>query len=275
MADKRWVGTTGDVNTAGNYSASGVPGAADNLQVPAGSGAISASLSTLAAVSLGTVKVERGYTGAIGTNTSGVITYFQFLSSRFEFAGGGTSYIDIGSSAISPIVRETARPSTGYQGLYLKGSAISTLNVEKGYVGVAAWIGETATIATLRLNTRDANAFIGSGTTLTTAYMVDGNLILDCALVTLTIESGACRTTGTGTITTVNVNGGTFLPHSTGTITTLNQTGGTVDFTGHNIARTVTTYNANGGVLIADESIVTFTNKPTSTGVFSRTFVRV
>lgn len=272
MADKLWlgnVGTAGDYSVAANWSPSGVPSAADNVSIPAGSPSITAGLDQ-SAVAIGSFTVERGYTGAIGTSSA----YLQIDPDSFEFSGTGTAYIDIGSAAISPTIRTTATATTGNAGLYLLGSAIATLHVEGGNVSVAHFIGETSTIATARIN--GGAVRLNSGVTLTTLLVNGGSATLRAAATTITINGGTVATEGSGAVTTVNANAGTFDSGSSGTITTLAIAGGVADFSGSAVSRTVTTTTvaSNGGTLICDESIVTLTNKPTATGPLRRTYSR-
>lgn len=246
MANRTWLGS-GSWATAGNWAENSVPVAGDNVRITAGAGSITAGLNQ-SAVALGYVIVEPGYTGTIGVApvlTSGATAaavYLQIVCTRFEFSGTGNAWIDIGTSAISPQIFDTANPSAGNRGLYLKGSAIATLNVTKGKVGLAHYMGETSTCTTLRCAGKNAGVWCGSGVTLTTFYQSAGDSELKCAATTVNFHGGKLKTRETGAITTINVYGGDLLPESTGTITTLNQYDGLVDFTGSAAARTVTTY---------------------------------
>ncbi len=241
MANKTWVGTTsgseGDWGVAANWSPSGVPVAADNVRIPAGSYAITGSLNQ-SAVTLGAVIVEDGYLQTIGSATLG---YLQFACTRFEFSGAGVAYIDIGASAIPVVVRKAATGSDGYRGLYLKGSGITVLTVEAGDVGVAFKHGETSTVATARC--MGGSLVLGAGVTGTTAQNYDGSLTVRCALTTLDIYGGNVLTEETGAITTINLYSGELVTKSTGTITTLNAKGGTLDESKSGAARTVSTLN--------------------------------
>jgi hypothetical protein len=261
MADKIWVGTTGDLSTAGNWSPSGVPAAGDNVYVPAGSGAMSSNMDALKTATLGgalgTVEVEAGYTGAIGSKSA----YWQFTPTAFRFSGTGAAYINIEAAAISPDIRATASAATASAvGLYLRGSAIATLSiVGSSSVGVAFFGGETSTITTARVVGPSATLVLGSGVTITTCQVLAGQSRLACAVTTLDIQGGIVTTLGSGAITTCTVDAGVGYLNSSGTITTANINGGTVDMLGGGAARTITTANHNGGVLRYDENVVTIT----------------
>lgn len=254
-----WGGTSGDFTTNANWLDGTAPSGGDNLVFPAGAGSLTASLNQ-SAVTFGTVTIEAGYTGTIGSVASGVATYFRFGCTGLTCFGQPTAYLDIGSSAISPQIYSSAQADTGSFGVYLKGSAIATLTVDRGYVGLAAIAGETSTATTVRL-TGSGRLRCGSGVTLTNAKCDAGFMELFCALTTLTLNGGQCVTFGTGAITTVNVNGGSFFGNSTGTITTLNGNAGASVFTGNGVGRTVTTANVYPGAsLVYDSSTLTITN---------------
>lgn len=273
MADKIWVGTTGDLSVASNWSPSGVPVASDNVYVPAGSGSMSSSMSALSTASLtgslGTVEVEAGYSGTIGTKSA----YWQFTPTVFRFAGSGTAYINIEAAAISPDIRGTATASvTGGAGLYLKGSAIATLApTGTSSVAVAFFGGETSAITTARCIGSSGTLILGAGCTLTTVQVTSGTLTVKAACTTLDVQGGTAYTIGSGAITTVTVDDGTAYLYSSGTITTLTMAGGTVDMLGGGIARTVTTCNHNGGTLRQDSGTVTITTYVKKTGPASIT----
>jgi len=196
VANKTWVGTSvaGSLSTAANWSPSGVPATTDNVRFPAGSASITAALTALNNTALGgplgAVIFEPGFSGTVGDST----TNMQFTCTRFEFSGTGLAYIDLEASAIAPQIFATAGASTGSRGLYLIGSALTTLNVESGSVGIAYRSGETSTVATVRAYGPSADVVVGSGTTLTTFYQTAGNSIINCAATTVTLYGGVIHT---------------------------------------------------------------------------------
>lgn len=264
MADRIWIGTDGAYSTAGNWSPSGVPAAGENVRIPAGSGSITSGLDQ-SAVEIGYFIVEEGYTGTIGVagSNGGLPTYLQIDCDRFEYAGGTKSWIDVTDSAIPIEVKKTAPGGTGTRGLYLKGSAITTLSVMAGSVGLAVHHTETSTATTIRVCGDSASVWAGAGVTLTNFYMTRGSGEMRCSASTgVTIHGGTFRSTEVGTIGTLTIDGGTAYPESTGTITTLNADGGTVDFTGSSESRTVTTFKQNpGSTVIYDPAVITMTNR--------------
>jgi hypothetical protein len=266
MANKIWLGNDtgneGDLAIAANWSPSGVPASGDNVRFPPGSNDITDSLDELSTANLsgalGVVVFEEGYSGAIANAFENML----FTCTRFEFSGTGLSYISLEASAIVPEIRTASQGGAGYHGLYLIGSAISTLNVIGGNVGIATRNGETATTTTVRVIGETASVTLGLGTTVTTIYQAAGDSEIHCAATTITVEGGTLRTREVGAVTTMNVRGGEVYPESTGTITTLNADGGTTDFTGSGAARTVTTFKQNrGATVVYDPTILTITNR--------------
>ena len=253
MANLIWLGTTSTAfNTAANWSGGSVPSASDSIRfVAAYSNPIAAY--NFSGTALADVVVEKGYSGAMGTKTGDL----QLTCTFFEFAGEGVSYIDLSASSIAPRVISTATsPGTGLYGLYLIGSALTTLSIESGSVGVAAVHGTTSTVATIRQRAGDCR--IGQGTTLTTYSGYGGSATVLCNMTNANLY-GATLTTGEqGTITTLTIERGVCVANSTGTITTANINGGEVDLSRSGSARTITTVNMNpGGGISYDPDAVT------------------
>ena len=183
--NRTWVGTTsGDYSVSTNWSPAAVPLVTDNVRIPAGSPAITAGLNQ-SAVSLGDFIVEDGFANTIASSAA----YLQIVCSRFLFYGTGLSYIDIGTSAIAPQVFKTAAAAQGYRGLYLKGSAITTLSVMGGKVGLASLAFETATATTVRV-TGSGSVWIGAAATLTTLLQERGDSVLRSAATTVRVHGG-------------------------------------------------------------------------------------
>lgn len=268
MANKYWTSTSsGDYSVAGNWTPSGVPVANDVVYITAGSASITAGLNQ-SAVGLDGFFVEAGYTGSIGSPSA----YLQITVDTGEpvaLAGSGVIYLDLGSSDVSPIVNNTATVTgTSGFGLYLLGSALATLTVNKGVVGLAARGDQTSAATTLNVNwinsqLTDATVVCGAGVTLTTVNQTGGTLTINSAATTVTTLAGTCFILGSGAVTTLTNNGAALYPASTGTITTCNANSGTTDFTRSLAARTVTTLATAGqnATIIMDESYLTVTNR--------------
>lgn len=266
MADKLWdgydTGNEGDLNVAANYIPSGVPAAGDNLTFPAGANNVTDSLTALNTATLsgalGVVIFEEGYEGTVASSDARM----QFTCSRFEFASRGVAWIDLQASAIAPRVLETAQAGVGEFGLNLIGSALTTLDVMGGSVGICTRITEATTVATIRVVGTNAVVEVGENTSLTTFYQTGGTSVIRCAGTTLTAYGGSVTTREVGAWTTVNNRGGTIYPESTGTITTLNADGGTTNFLRSGAARTVTTLKQNPRATVSyDPAVTTITNR--------------
>lgn len=234
-----------------------IPVSGDDVRIPVDSGAIAGS--DQSAVTLASFVVEEGFDEGIGSST----TALRITTSRFDFHGNGNTaaYIDLAGSTCSPQIFNTASTTRGNRGLYLIGTALNTISVIDGDVGIASRHHETATVTTVRSIGLGANVWVGAGCTLTTFYQDDGDNQLRAAATTVTCYGGTLRTKETGTIGTFNVYGGTIYPESTGTISTMLVDGGSVDFTSSGAARTVTNLKHNSGSLHYDPNYLTVTTR--------------
>lgn len=241
MATRTWKGTTDDWNTTSNWYESAVPITGDKVYIPAGSGAIGSNLNQ-SAVSLAAFEIEEGYSNNIGDKTA----YLQVgISNDAVLApSGGAQFLDFGSSAKGVDIRKTGSAATGLRAVNIIGSALTTISVQSGSVGLAIDPAKTATVGTVRAY--GGNVWVGQGVTLTTVNNLGANITVDCAATTITQLSGTIETRYSGAVTTVNLYDGTYYPSSSGTVTTLNAYGGTVDSRRSGIARTITTLNAYG-----------------------------
>ena len=256
MATKIWMGTTGAYGTGSNWVGGSGPSGGDDVRIPAGSGNIDGS--DQSATAIGDFVVEDGYTGTIGSAG----TALKIDPDAFRFSGTGLAYLDLHSAAIVAEIFKTAAAAPGQRGLFIKGSALTALNITGGSVGVASRAGETATVTTIRVVGSTADVWLGLGVSLTTLYVTAGKVDARCAATTVTIHGGEVTTSEEGAITTINCYGGTLYPQSTGTVTTLNAHGGFIDFTRSGAPRTVTTFKQNPGSTVKyDPSFITFTNR--------------
>lgn len=261
--------TDPDAKAAGYVTYTQVLKAGDNVTIQ-GTQAISDGLDQ-SSIELGDFIVTPGYSGTIGSAT-GYLQIDVGNSNRFDFAGTGKAYIDLGGAAIDPVIRNTATVTTG-AGLYLKGTALDVVEFRKGDLEIVK--GSTvATIYQLYTSTQasDTDLTIPPGVTLTTLSKTGGTCSLSVAATTVSNDGGTLTTEGSGAITTLNVSGGNVYPNSTGTITTLNADGGATDFTRTRASRTVTTINRTGDASVTlDPDVVTVTNAIDSDGPFSIT----
>lgn len=231
-------GTDPDTKTSGYVTFNQVPKAGETVRVPATSGAMSSNLD-LSATALGPVYFEKFHEGAVGSATS----YLMLNCTAFEYSGKATSYIDLTTSAIAPRILETITAAEGYRGLYLKGSALTTVDVQSGTVGIASLPGETASVTTLRIMSQSANVWAGSGCSLTTVHQYAGKCKLRCSATTVVKYGGDMDLEESCALTTITNRGGALNYVSTGNITTLNLYGGILDETMSGAARTISTTN--------------------------------
>ena len=254
-----------DYGTARNWQLDAVPASTNDVLVD-GPQSVSLLYSlNQSSVAIADFRVFPGFNGQIGRFENSVPHYLRIDPDLFRYEGSGQlALIDIGSAAISAYINSSGTPTAGRNGIYLLGSAITTLEIVRGNLGLAALDGETATVTTIKVGyvnnqQGDVNFTIGSGVTLTTLDQGGGIGVLRCAATTVTNGvNSQLRTEGSGAITTINAYG-TCEPNSTGTITNLNVYG-TVDFSKSKIARTVTNCTLYPGARLIRGPWMTFTN---------------
>lgn len=244
-----------DWNTARNWSTYSVPTSADDVIVQgAGDGQTTPILYGLnqSAVALDEVQVLQSYNANIGRIEDGKKFYLRIDPDSLNYRGSGNlAMIDVGSAAIAPEITCNGTPLNGMHAVYLKGSAMTTVEVRKGKVGIAPDPGETATVATVLCSHSgnqqyDVDLTIGAGVTLTTLTQSGGRCSLNCAATTVTTSQGCeTRTGGSGAITTWYVYGKAF-PEGTGTISTMHLYGES-DESGDRSARTISSLVAYSG----------------------------
>ncbi len=274
MADKIWKLTAdGNLGTTGNWTG-GTPAAGDNVRFPVGSPAVTTGLTALNTAtlsgSLGAVIFEDGASMNVGS----VAAPMQITCTRLQgMFTAGQQFFDLQASAIIPRIK-AGGGTTGQFGVYLKGSALTSIDILGGYVAIGGLAFETATLTAARVVGQDAVVFFGEGVTLTTLEVIAGFVDLRCAVTTLNMYSPATVTTwGTGAITTVNNYSATFNSNSTGTITTLNAMGGTSDFLQSSAPRTVTTLTPSGTAIVKiDPAYITVTNQGAPTIRYQATY---
>lgn len=269
-----------DWNTVANWEERSLPVASDDVLIQ-GSTSILYGLDQ-SAIELDSFRVAN-YTGNIGGAGNPLQLDIENSTGVFEYNSSGVGYIDIGDSAISPVITGTAMSSSGY-GLYLSGSTTGTLasvTVKKGRVALFTETGATKTITTV-VQSFDTNATsdtlvdIGEGVTLTNLQKTGGSCVLRTGATTVQNDASELRIEGSGAITTLNVLGGTVIPNGTGTITNLNLKGGTADFTRSLASRTATNATLEkDAVLKADSAVLTITNKIGFSGLMQITGNRV
>jgi hypothetical protein len=245
-------GTDPDSKAADYVTFYQIPKTDDDVVFRVGSGSTVSSNLDNAAVAIDDFVTEAEWSGTIGSATN----FLRIDPNRFEW-NGGSGYIDLGATAIPLRVTKTATPSYGYRALYLRGTALTTVDLAGGSVGLAVNAGDSLTCTTLRVTGADVIA--GAGCTLTTVDVLNGQLLLRTNATTLNVYGGQVTLDAACAVTTINLYGGEVKYGSTGNITTLNHNGGTFDERVSGATRTITTYNANGGQLKRYKEAVTHT----------------
>ena len=269
MATKYWDGSTdGDLNTAANWTPSGVPGAGDDVIFDGRTTqSVSGSMSTFATVDLGSVTIESGYTGSIGA----VATPMEFeCAGTVYVAGTGTYYLqcDAGANADADVVKCIINGGTVYLSsqandetnaavwtevqvlagtVYIQGdSEKSDHGGDSGCVITTLKVTPVGT-CTVRIGDKcvnfkgtdvPMNIIMGGGT------LASSSKLGDVQLLGGTLNYGSATidmATADDDITTLTMSGGTFnwIPQTTTgaalsatpTITALNVIGGTFDAT--------------------------------------------
>jgi len=173
-----------------------------------------------------------------------------------EGPGSGRIKLDAGSTAAEFEIEETGTsPEFGLQAVILKGThaTLNTLDVQGGSVGVAVFGAETSVITTARVS--NAEVEFGQGCVVATLNVEGATVNLRENATTITLSSGTLNCFESMTVGTMNHSGGLLNYNSSGTVSTFNlggPTGPTVDYTGDNNARTITSLTVNGPFLIRD-----------------------
>ncbi len=228
-----------DWSLAANWSTGAVPIAADDVVFEASNVDVLYGLAQ-SAVTLTSLTILASYTGRIGNpdfNPAG--GYYEYRATYLAVsattlnvgagsgAGSGRLKLNVGTVACTLNVYGTGVPVDANisQALLFKGTnAGNVANVYRGTVGIAALVGETATVATLRIGfisaqASDAVVYCGTGVTLTTITQDGGVLTTQSNLTTVNHYAGT-HTILAGTVTTLTIDSGTVFYQSTGTCTT-------------------------------------------------------
>ncbi len=233
-------------SNAANWSPAAVPAAGDsvvfqNSNVPCLYGL------NQSAVTLLDLTIDMSYAGGKIGLPAWNGKYYEYRSQYLQVGvsgvvtigngkGSGPSLIklDTGTVAANLLINnmgnssDPALPSIIWKGNRVSGS--TQINLNKGKLAIAPFIGETATVDVIRQNyisnkTSDTYLLVGGGVTITTWNKNGGDADCYASLTTLTQEDGTFSLYDNGntpsTVTTLGLLGGTFYHSATGTITTL------------------------------------------------------
>lgn len=213
-------GADPDSKADGWVTFTAVPGTGEHVSIPAGSNNITGT--DVSSTTLGTFRVEDGGTVQIGSATANL----RITCAGFYFAGTGQAYIDLAASAIAPEIRNTAVAAEGSRGLFLKGTAITTLELVKGTVGFAWRPGESGRLDAVHMvpeQGQSAGLWLGDAVTDVAGSGVPAvqlrtgaTAVVRSSVGTITMYGGD-YTQKDGVWAAANVYGGTIKPEGTGT----------------------------------------------------------
>lgn len=191
--------------------------------------------------------------------------------------GSGPSLVklDTGTEAASILVNNVGNssdpslPTIIWKGNRASGSTV--INLNKGKMAIAPFIGETATVDTIRQNyisnkASDTYLYVGGGATITTWNKNGGDADCYASVTTLTHEEGTFSLYDSAgvpsTVGTLGLLGGSFYHAATGTITALSVgTGAVYDRTEDSRPVTITDTKIYGKSSFMDpHGSITFTN---------------
>lgn len=265
-----------DINLAANWS-DGIPTAADALYIDSTDVSLLYNLQSLSAVAVTSIDIGQNFTGSIGlpkVNADSSTDYHEYRADYWQIQattvnigygtgdGSGLIKLDVGSATATTFNVNNSGSATeaGLEAIQLKGTnAANVLNVNKGSVAVAAFPGELATVATLRVGyetsqSSDAAVRCTVGVTLTTINQSGGTLSINGAATTINQTGGILTVDGTGAVTTITLDGASMVYNSSGTITTLTVgVDSTADFAQDMRPKTITNeVNLYGGATLND-----------------------
>lgn len=241
---------------AANWSLGAIPTTSDTVRKPAGSPPILYDLNQTS-VEIGAFSTEDSDQGVIGRVEYGQLYSLRITPTSCNLRGAATLLaVDLGSAAIEVDVSHTAgSQANGRTPVNIRGTAITTVNVSRGNVGVANFIGHTATVTGGFNVSGGAALVIGPGVTVTGTTCVNQGAVSANASVPTVNNTGTWYQYA-GTWTTMNGNGGTAFPMATGTYgTTVGANGFTLSCANDVRARTFTDATFYSGSAIADPTL--------------------
>jgi hypothetical protein len=250
-----WTKSDGTTGTA--------PASGDDAYVQAVPGVTLASIgaSNMSAVALNSLTIGQSYTGTIGTSAApggywqigaATVTIGAPTSNGSNPPGPQRVKLDVGASTavVNVIATSGFSVDTGFPVVRLLGSAMTTLNVVAGQVGLAVGApGETSTVTTI--NQSGGLLSTGPAATWTTANIAGGTFNAGTAGTTLNVATGATAVvSGSATLTTASVAGTLLLNNRSGGTDLTTGTvfkNGSIDVSGEDSATTIDTLNQYSG----------------------------
>ena len=216
MATKYWIGTDGDLDVAGNWSSSGVPGAGDDVVFDGRAvGSISSNLDVWATTDLGSLTSRRAYTGDISSSGSAPLL-FECTAGTVYIAGTGTTRIQCGAgaNADAAILKLIVNTSGS---VWLSSQANDNSNAAV-FTEVQVLKGSLLIMGDSEGGTHGGD----SGTAITTLK------VTPISTATVRLGDKCVNFKSTDTPTTVSIDGGTLTVHSA--LGAIQQFGGTFNY---------------------------------------------
>lgn len=237
--------------------ANALPANSDDVLIEDGSQSILYNLDQ-SGVTLTSLTIKQGYTGQIGLakyNSANSTNYEEYRTRELSIGvttleigegdgnGSGRIQINLGSvQTAATVFNSGTSVERDFHTITLRGThASNVLTVLGGLVDVAAFPGNTATLATVNVS-NNATLRLSTNCTLTTLTASgQSSLEMDSAATTLNIYDNANVIHGAGNLTNVNHYGQTLTINGACTIgTSLDVSGGALDVTNNVGGLTVT-----------------------------------
>ena len=277
-----------DAKIPSNYSSGALPGAGDTLVCENSTIAMLYNLDALTG-NIDGFTAKSTFTGGVGLPRNNALGYVEYLPTALEL-GTSINNIDIGSgtgvgdgsgimnlavgnltAALDVNISKTANSATpGVPAVLLTTgtqSDVTTINVNRGTVGIAFYAGETAVVDVLKIGfiesvSSDSGVIVSDGVTLTTLDVSGGVSECRANIATLNKTGGTLTIAGSATLGAGNLFGGIVYYTSVGTYTTIHNNGGsTLDFRRDARSRTGTfTFVYQGSFTYDPDETVDFTN---------------
>lgn len=253
-----WIGSSGDVNTAGNWS-DGVPDAGDFCIADYGTQSMTSNLTAHSAVAIAACRFIGTYSGSVGgTGASNASLTFGAMTAttgvlEVDCNGGDTQEIWFGcTSCPNTVVRRT---SANPYGLYLTSGTYTDIYIRSGNVRIGGSCTVSGRITVEQEPGRPApNVILEQGLTLSGSLDVLTGYVKSTAALAGTVTVSAGGTLEQAGTSTVNIGTLDMLPGAVvklwtevaGTVTAARIRGGTLDTTKSRKAWTFTTLKTSG-----------------------------
>lgn len=263
MADSIWISTDGNLNAAGSWSPSGVPGAAGNIAFNSSSHVdVLSGLTALSLVDLERVWTAPDYEGNIGAPGNPLETAIKrFIIqgagsvwyNQQSHATGGYTVVDSPNQQDAFVLTSTSQPTGNFYFL-------------NGGVAILDGAGATGSMFVASRNLYQLpNVSIGTGVTVinysqrtgvvtTKSVLGSSRCVIDGGLLIYDSSATAAWTT------TIHVAGGTLEYNSTGTPDHIAVLSGTLDMTKDSRAKTINALTLMPGSNFMTHNNITVTN---------------